>query len=102
MARSGVCLKDQFPCLDCKVNERCVLDNGSWRGNWRWRVNPRGRTIDDIPELGSTISNITFSCEQPDFWNWTLDPHGVFSVNKFSSLIHSQVNADLVSCPDFT
>ncbi|GJX68068.1 RNA-directed DNA polymerase, eukaryota, reverse transcriptase zinc-binding domain protein, partial [Tanacetum coccineum] len=71
----------------CRVNERWVVLNGVWGGNYEWCSSPRGRTLDEVSELSRLIGNLVLSLEQQDGWRWKLNPNGKFAVNNLSKLI---------------
>ncbi|GJW36512.1 hypothetical protein Tco_0059432, partial [Tanacetum coccineum] len=63
---NGPCLRDRFPRLyaldsipNCRVCDRWVLENEVWGGRWSWRVQPRGRAVDELHSLLSLVSGLS-------------------------------------------
>ncbi|GJU45999.1 RNA-directed DNA polymerase, eukaryota [Tanacetum coccineum] len=80
-------LMDLYPRLfaldtfqDCKVSDRWVFVDGSWKGMWLWRIRPRGRDLDDFASLISHIGNFLLS-DGVDKWVWKDDVSGIFKAN---------------------
>ncbi|GJT41089.1 hypothetical protein Tco_0940954 [Tanacetum coccineum] len=70
---NGLILKDALPRLfaletqkDCKVADRWKCSNGTWGGNWSWRLHPRGRAIDDLSPLECLIGNLILHSDGDD------------------------------------
>ncbi|GJS62015.1 RNA-directed DNA polymerase, eukaryota, reverse transcriptase zinc-binding domain protein [Tanacetum coccineum] len=66
----GFRLMDRFPRLfslesdqDCKVSDHWRLTNGVWGGTWSWIFPPRGRALDDLSSLISSIGNVSLSLD---------------------------------------
>ncbi|GJX30972.1 RNA-directed DNA polymerase, eukaryota, reverse transcriptase zinc-binding domain protein [Tanacetum coccineum] len=96
----GSRLMDAFPRLfalesfqDCKVSDRWVLSNGSWIGNWAWRIPLRGRATDDLASLLSRLNNFSLSLGE-DKWVWNGDASGKFKVCNLSASIQVKLLAD--------
>ncbi|GKD31483.1 hypothetical protein Tco_1242261 [Tanacetum coccineum] len=73
--KEGIRLKDLFPRLfalennkDCLIVDRWKLINGTWRAVWDWRINPRGRALDDLTNLSSIIGDLSLSPGTNDKW----------------------------------
>ncbi|GJY07741.1 hypothetical protein Tco_0374795 [Tanacetum coccineum] len=66
---------------DCKISDRWRLVNNVWGGNWSWRFTPRGRAIDDLSSLTSSIGNLSLSMDGMDRWQWTSNVSSIFKVN---------------------
>ncbi|GJT74421.1 RNA-directed DNA polymerase, eukaryota [Tanacetum coccineum] len=93
----GSRLKDKFPMLfalesfkDCKVKDRGQVINGSWVGSWDWRIPPRGRAIDDMIALTSSLSSVMFASSGCDKWVWSYDSNGFFNVKVLSKVLDKQ------------
>ncbi|GKC50812.1 ribonuclease H-like domain-containing protein [Tanacetum coccineum] len=54
---------------DCKISDRWRLVNNVWVGNWSWHFTPRGRAIDDLSFLTSSIGNLSLLMEGMDKWH---------------------------------
>ncbi|GJZ61349.1 putative RNA-directed DNA polymerase, eukaryota, reverse transcriptase zinc-binding domain protein [Tanacetum coccineum] len=54
---------------ECKISDRWSLVNNVWGGNWSWRFPPRGRAIDDLASLTSSIGNLSLLMEGMDKWH---------------------------------
>ncbi|PWA65568.1 reverse transcriptase domain, Reverse transcriptase zinc-binding domain protein [Artemisia annua] len=65
--------------------------NGSWVGDWCWRSNPKGRSVDDLTELSNRLSTISLVDGSHDRWQWSLAPNGHFSVNHLSKLVDNNL-----------
>ncbi|GJR88098.1 hypothetical protein Tco_0212109 [Tanacetum coccineum] len=65
-AWKGLYALDTFK--DSKVIDRWGLVNGVWAGTWSWRVQPRGRTSNDISALTSLIGNLQLCSTDNDKW----------------------------------
>ncbi|GJZ64247.1 hypothetical protein Tco_0620668 [Tanacetum coccineum] len=94
----GVRLKDLFPRLfalennkDCLIVDRWKLIEGSWRAVWDWRINPRGRALDDLTNLFLIIGDLSLSPGTNDKWLWSCDATGVFKVRSITSLIQNKL-----------
>ncbi|GJW74221.1 reverse transcriptase domain, reverse transcriptase zinc-binding domain protein [Tanacetum coccineum] len=116
----GPRLMDAFPRLfalesfqDCKVNDRWILSNGSWIGNWAWRIPLRGRASDDPASLLSRLNNFSLSLGE-DKWVWNGDASGKLiprkvnicvwraSLNRLPTrpnLVLRRISLDSVLCP---
>ncbi|GKB06041.1 UBN2 domain-containing protein [Tanacetum coccineum] len=57
---------------------RWKLIDGSWRAIWDWRLNPRGRALDDLTNLSSIIGDLSLSPRMNDKRLWSCDAIGVF------------------------
>lgn len=79
----------------CMVADRCVMEAGSWRGAWNWRIHPRGRALSDMDLLKDSIGTLSLSPNGRDQWSWSLDPNGIFSVKKLSHLVDEKI----LGCP---
>ncbi|GJZ53830.1 RNA-directed DNA polymerase, eukaryota, reverse transcriptase zinc-binding domain protein [Tanacetum coccineum] len=96
----GPRLMDAFPRLfalesfqDCKVNDRWILSNGSWIGNWAWRIPLRGRASDDPASLLSRLNNFSLSLGE-DKWVWNGDASRKFKLCNLSASIQVKLLAD--------
>ncbi|GKD34056.1 RNA-directed DNA polymerase, eukaryota [Tanacetum coccineum] len=81
----GTSLKDKFPRLyalelnkDCNVKDRGLVVNEAWIGSWDWRIPPRGRALDDLNALHSSLSSVLFLPNGYDKWIWSYDAVGLF------------------------
>ncbi|GJT84466.1 ribonuclease H-like domain-containing protein, partial [Tanacetum coccineum] len=78
---------------DCKISDRWRLVNNVWGGNWSWHFTPRGRAIDDLSFLTSSIGNLSLSMDGMDRWA---------SLNRLSSrsnLASRGVVLESLTCP---
>ncbi|GKB12598.1 RNA-directed DNA polymerase, eukaryota, partial [Tanacetum coccineum] len=96
--KEGIRLKDLFPRLfalennkDCLIVDRWKLINGTWRAVWDWRINHRGRALDDLTNLSSIIGDLSLSPGTNDKWLWSCDATGVFKVRSITSLIQNKL-----------
>ncbi|GJS70247.1 ribonuclease H-like domain-containing protein [Tanacetum coccineum] len=67
------------------------LIEGSWRAVWDWRINPRGRALDDLTNLFLIIGDLSLSPGTNDKWLWSCDATGVFKVRSITSLIQNKL-----------
>nr|GEV30093.1 fasciclin-like arabinogalactan protein 2 [Tanacetum cinerariifolium] len=94
----GSRLMDTFPRLfalesfrDCKVSDRWNLFNGSWIGNYAWRISLRGRAIDDLASILSSLT--TFLSRLVKINGFGMETH-------LKSLRNKVVNASVTSLID--
>lgn len=57
------------------------------RGNWDWRVNPRGQALDELSSLQACIGNAQLYSDSCDRGRQIYDPNGCFSVKRLTMLI---------------
>ncbi|GJY17148.1 hypothetical protein Tco_0388639, partial [Tanacetum coccineum] len=100
-SRQRLCAK--FPMLyaleinkDCKVSDRWHHSNNEWCGNWSWWIAPRGRAIDDLLSLTSSIEGLKLDSNDSDKWFWTEDVSGKFKVNTLVKMIQNIALGDWV------
>ncbi|GKC72208.1 RNA-directed DNA polymerase, eukaryota, reverse transcriptase zinc-binding domain protein [Tanacetum coccineum] len=93
---TGIQLLDLFPRLyaldttkDCKVIDRWGLVNGVWAETWSWRVQPRGRTSNDISALTSLIGNLQLCSTDSDKWSWSGDSSCSFKVRTLTKRLEN-------------
>ncbi|GJZ68852.1 putative RNA-directed DNA polymerase, eukaryota, reverse transcriptase zinc-binding domain protein [Tanacetum coccineum] len=84
---NGLNLKDALPRIfaletlkDCKEADRWKCSNGTWGGNWSWRLPPRGRAIDDLSSLECLIGDLILHSDGDDNWGWKGDASRIFKV----------------------
>ncbi|GKE66455.1 hypothetical protein Tco_1520616 [Tanacetum coccineum] len=90
----GTSLKNKFPRLyalesfkDYKVKDRGLVINEAWVGSWAWRIPPRGRALDDLNALDSSLSSTLFHPNGHDKWIWTCDATDIFKVSTLSKIL---------------
>ncbi|GJT29340.1 hypothetical protein Tco_0909615 [Tanacetum coccineum] len=76
---------------DCKVKDRRCCVDGIWGGNWSWRLTPRGRALDDLNSIVSTIGNLSLVDDMDDAWTWTWDAFGKFKVTSLAVTVQNSV-----------
>ncbi|PWA96660.1 RNA-directed DNA polymerase, eukaryota, Reverse transcriptase zinc-binding domain protein [Artemisia annua] len=76
----------------CHVNQKPVgLDSCHSRVIWTWRRPIRlGRERCELNDLQHEISSIILSSNQ-DFWRWSLNPSGEFSVSALRAIIDTKL-----------
>ncbi|GKD16949.1 RNA-directed DNA polymerase, eukaryota, reverse transcriptase zinc-binding domain protein, partial [Tanacetum coccineum] len=99
-APSQKSLKDQFLRLYalenqkfCRLNSRWICDNNVWVWNWDWRLPLRGRSLDDLNDLISSLNLPPLVVDSIDSWKHVLSPKGVFIVNYLSRSIDKPLAA---------
>jgi len=71
---------------------RWYYSNGSWHGSWDWRIELRGRSLDEFQELSAFLSEASFKPHGSDFWQWLWDKTDTFSVKKMSLIIQKKLS----------
>ncbi|GJS08454.1 SBP-like protein [Tanacetum coccineum] len=93
---NGTSFIDLFPGLfalesfkDCRITDGWHMVNGRGCGNWAWRIQPRGRALDDVVALISIIGNLSLSPTSIDKWKWAFDSSGHFKVKTLTKYIQN-------------
>ncbi|XP_071687062.1 uncharacterized protein [Rutidosis leptorrhynchoides] len=85
---------------DALVSDRLVKDSSSWRFNWEWARDSRGRTATELQQLQRLHGTFSFVNGDSDKWEWKLHNKGQFSTNVFTCLLNEKLlrlNAHIVS-----
>ena len=104
----GDLLKDKFPRLyaletdkEIAFKDRWSYSNGNWHGSWDWRTPLRGRSLDEFQELLTFLSGASFKPQGSDFWKWSWDKKGMFSVKKMASIIQGTLSQGVAAGANF-
>ncbi|GKB69208.1 RNA-directed DNA polymerase, eukaryota, reverse transcriptase zinc-binding domain protein [Tanacetum coccineum] len=77
----------------CRLNSHWICDNNVWVWNWDWHLPLRGRSLDDLNDLISSLNLPPLVVDSIDSWKHVLSPKGVFTVNYLSRSIDKPLAA---------
>ncbi|GJY11908.1 hypothetical protein Tco_0381217 [Tanacetum coccineum] len=75
-----------------------------------WKINllfiggrrqPHGYALDDLSALTSLINGLVHDMSREDYWSWSLDKSGSFSVRSLCKIIQSNLFVIETKCPSF-
>ncbi|XP_071696053.1 uncharacterized protein [Rutidosis leptorrhynchoides] len=79
------------------IKERIRKDDNSISLMWSWTHPPSGRTEAELQSLISLLMAFNFNNGKSDTWNWVLDPNGMYTAKKMSTLIDEQLLCSFAS-----